>query len=251
MIFPRLNRESAAAEAARLIREKILSGELRAGQRLPGERELSEAFGISRPTIRETLRTLAAMNILESRHGSGTFVSDLGPQTLTEPLRFAMALSPTTVTELFEARLLIEPELAALAAQRSTEDQRRRLSACVTRTGESRDDPAALLALDLELHSLIAEAAHNALLSQMLETLSGLGRDSRAVTVTVPGVAEATIAEHTAIAVAVVDADVDAARGAMTRHLRRIGDAALAASAGVPAPRSTGRTRKSGTRSTS
>lgn len=230
--FPRLRRESAAAEAARLIREKILSGELRAGQRLPAERELSEALGISRPTVRETLRSLVAMNILESRHGSGTFVSDLGPETLTEPLRFAMALSPSTVRELFEARLVIEPQLAALAAVRASDDERRELDACVRRTGESRGEPALLLELDIQLHSLIASAAHNRLLGQLLETLSGLGRDSRAVTVRVPGVAEATITEHTAIAAAVIAGDEDGARAAMVDHLRRIADAALAATSG-------------------
>jgi GntR family transcriptional regulator, transcriptional repressor for pyruvate dehydrogenase complex len=212
-----------------MIRQMILSGELKAGQRLPAERELSEALGISRPTVRESLRALIAMNILESRHGSGTYVSTLDTATLTEPLRFVMALSPSTVTELFEARLVIEPDLAALAATRATGAQREQLAECVRRTRENLTRHEALVELDTQLHRLIATAAGNVLLNQMFETLSGLGRDSRMATVTVPGVADATADEHEAIARAVIGGRERAARSAMTGHLRRIADVALTA----------------------
>ena len=239
--FPRLRRESAAAEAARLVQDKILSGELRAGQRLPSERELSEALGVSRPTVREALRSLVAMNILDSRHGSGTFVSDLEPTTLAAPLRFAMALSPVTVTELFEARLVVEPELAALAATRATADQRDHLEECVRLARESRGDPAALVELDLRLHHLIAQAAHSSLLSQMLETIGALARASRTATARVPGVAQQTIEEHEAIAAAIVAADPSGARQAMADHLRRIAGTALAEAEKSSTPPVTGR----------
>ncbi len=225
--FQRLHRQSAAAEAAEMIRRMIISGELRAGQRLPPERELCETLGVSRPTVRETLRSLMAVNILESRHGSGTFVTSLDTQTLTEPLRFVMALSPATVAELFEARLLIEPELAAMAAQRATDAQRKRLAQCAKLASARK--PQALLELDIELHQLIAAAARNGVLVRMLESVSGIARDSRAVTVAVPGVAESTVREIRAMARAVVDADPAAARQAMTDHLRRIADVATAA----------------------
>jgi GntR family transcriptional repressor for pyruvate dehydrogenase complex len=227
--FQRLERRSAAAEAAQMIRQMIVSGELKPGQQLPPERELCETLGISRPTVRETLRSLMAVNILESRHGAGTFVTSLDPRTLTEPLRFVMALSPATVTELFEARLLIEPELAAMAATRATGEQRLGLAECVRRTHESAAEPEAMLELDIQLHQLIAAAAGNELLVRMLETLNGLARDSRSVTVTVPGVAEVTAREHEAIAQAVINGDPEAARAAMTQHLGRIADVARTA----------------------
>lgn len=227
--FQRLRRESAASEAARMIRQMIISGELRPGQRLPPERELCEALGISRPTMRETLRSLVAMNILESRHGSGTFVTALDTGTLTEPLRFVLSLSPATVTELFEARLVIEPALAALAATRATPAQRDELAECVSRTHASVTQPQAMLELDVRLHRLISAAARNELLARMLETVNGLARDSRAVTVTVPGVADVTADEHEAIARAVIAGDPAAAHDAMAAHLRRIAEVALAA----------------------
>lgn len=229
--FERLQRRSAAAEAADMIRRMIVAGKLKPGQQLPPERELCQTLGISRPTLRETLRSLIAVNVLESRHGAGTFVTALDTATLTEPLRFVLSLSPAVVAELFEARLLIEPELAALAAQRATEEQRSSLAECVRRTHDSVADPQAMLELDVELHRLIAAAARNELLVRMLETLHGLARDSRSVTVSVPGVAAATAREHEEIARAVIDGDPDAARQAMHRHLRRIAEVALSAHA--------------------
>ena len=227
--FQRLQRQSAAAEAADMIRRMIVSGELRPGQRLPPERELCKTLGVSRPTVRETLRSLMAVNILESRHGSGTYVTALDTQTLTEPLRFVMALSPATVAELFEARLLLEPALAAMAATRAGTPQRERLAEVSRLARANLKKPQALLELDVELHQLIAAAAGNEVLVRMLETVNGLARTSRTVTVTVPGVAKATVSELDAIAQAVIGADPAAARQAMTDHLQRIAAVAIAA----------------------
>src|SRR3954467_12838375 len=99
----------------RSTQETSVDGRLSPGQRLPAERELSELLGISRPTLRETIRSLVSLNILQSRHGSGTYVAALDTAPLLEPLEFVMALNGRTVEELFEARLLLEPALAALA----------------------------------------------------------------------------------------------------------------------------------------
>jgi DNA-binding FadR family transcriptional regulator len=212
--FTPVRRSTAAAEAMRSIQEMIVDGRLSPGQRLPAERELSELLGISRPTLRETLRSLVSMNILESRHGSGTYVATLSTTTLLEPLQFVMALNSRTVESLFEARLVIEPALAALAASRAG-------SAQVTAMRAALADPDRVAA-DVTLHRLIAEASGNALLATMLETLSTLGRASRARTAARPGVLRRTAAEHKAIVDAIDTRDADAARAAMTAHLTRI-----------------------------
>lgn len=212
--FTRLQRSSAAASAARVIREMIVDGRLAPGQRLPAERELSELLGISRPTLRETIRSLVSMNILESRHGAGTFVASLDTATLLEPLQFVMALKGRAVEDLFEARLLLEPALAALAAERADAAQVAAMRATLTDA-----DP---VAADVTLHRLVAEAAGNALLSAMLETLSTLGRASRAATAGRPGVLRRSAAEHQAIVNAIDRRDAPAAREAMAAHLTRI-----------------------------
>jgi DNA-binding FadR family transcriptional regulator len=217
--FAKLPRTSAAADAVRTIQQMIVDGRLAPGQRLPPERELSELLGISRPTLRETIRSLVGLNILESRHGAGTFVAALSTATLLEPMRFVMALNERTVEELFEARLLLEPALAALAAQRADAAQRAAMRAAIAAPDQ--------VEADVTLHRLIAEASGNALLAAMLESLSGLGRSSRSITAVRPGVQEKTARDHEAIVAAVERGDPDAARAAMTAHLERI--AAVAA----------------------
>jgi DNA-binding FadR family transcriptional regulator len=212
--FTRLQRTSAASEAVRSIQEMIVSGRLTPGQRLPAERELSEMLGISRPTLRETIRSLVSMNILESRHGSGTFVGALDTATLLAPLQFVMALNARTVGELFEARMLIEPALAGLAAERAGAAQVEAMRAALAGADK--------VEADVTLHRLIAEAAGNALLSTMLATLATLGRASRELTAASPGVLRRTATEHRAIVGAIEARDAAAAQAAMAAHLTRI-----------------------------
>ena len=222
--FTPVRRSSAAAEAMRSIQDMIVDGRLRPGQRLPAERELSELLGISRPTLRETIRSLVSLNILESRHGSGTYVAALDTAALLEPLQFVMALSGRTVEELFEARLVLEPALAALAASRADAAQVAAMRAALA--GPDR------VAADVALHRLVAAAAGNALLAAMLQTLSSAGRASRALTAARPGVLRRTAAEHTAIVDAIDRRDPEAAREAMRAHLARIAAAARRSVAG-------------------
>ncbi|MFF5228548.1 FadR/GntR family transcriptional regulator [Dactylosporangium sp. NPDC000521] len=212
--FAKVERTSAAAGAVRAIQQMIVDGRLTPGQRLPAERELSELLGISRPTLRETIRALVGLNILESRHGAGTFVAGLSTAALLEPMRFVMALNERTVEELFEARLLLEPALAALAARRATDEQVAAMRAAIGGGDQ--------VEADVLLHRLIAGASGNALLAAMLESLSGLGRSSRSMTSGRPGMSERTAEDHEAIVAAVEQRDPDAARRAMAAHLERI-----------------------------
>ncbi|GAA2623503.1 hypothetical protein GCM10010399_63460 [Dactylosporangium fulvum] len=222
MEFAKLQRTSAASDAVRSIQEMIVAGKLAPGQRLPPERELSEMLGISRPTLRETIRSLVSMNILESRHGAGTFVASLDTATLLEPLQFVMALNNPLdnrgLAELFEARLVLEPTLAAFAAERATDAQ-------VAELREAVADGDAVRA-DVTVHRVVAAAAGNALLSTMLETLATLGRFSREFTSAGPGVLRRTSADLDAIVSAIERRDPDGAREAMTTHLNRIAAAA-------------------------
>jgi len=99
--FQPLARRTYVAEAIRTIKDMILDGRLAPGQRLPPERSLSEALGVSRPTVREAIRSLQAMNILESRHGAGTFVASLSVEELLRPLQFVLSLAEGGLDHLF------------------------------------------------------------------------------------------------------------------------------------------------------
>src|SRR5438067_5760864 len=104
-----------------MVKGMILRGELQAGQKLPPERELAAQLGVSRSSLREAIRALIALNILESRHGNGTFVTSLDPELLAEPIDFVLKVNESALDALFEARKVVEAGVAALAAERATD----------------------------------------------------------------------------------------------------------------------------------
>jgi GntR family transcriptional repressor for pyruvate dehydrogenase complex len=230
--FKPLVRRTYAADVIRTIKDMILDGRLRPGQRLPPERAVSEALGVSRPTVREAIRSLQAMNILESRHGSGTYVASLSVEELLGPLQFVLALAEGGLAHLFEVRLLLEPGAAALAAERAGTHDVAALRECIARAQvEDAVSAETLLELDTELHERIVRAAGNPLLEHLLAAISALGRQSRAYTARLPGVLDRTIAEHEAIVDAIAAGDAAAARAAMEAHIARVRDVALAPAA--------------------
>jgi GntR family transcriptional regulator, transcriptional repressor for pyruvate dehydrogenase complex len=229
--FKPLPRSTFAADAVSTIKDMILDGQLEPGQRLPSERALSEALGVSRPTVREALRSLEAMNILESRQGAGTFVSSLSAEELLRPLQFALALADSALENLFEVRLMLEPGAAALAAERATEEQLDGLRDVARRTGECGGAPEQMLRLDTELHERTVEAAANPLLEHLVASTAVMAYESRSYTVRLPGVVERTVREHREIVKAICARDPEAARAAMATHIARIRDVALAAAA--------------------
>ena len=226
--FRALPRTGFVADAIRTIQDMILDGRLRPGDRLPSERALSEALGVSRPTVREALRSLGAMNIVETRHGSGTFVTSLSVEELLRPLQFALALSDFALEHLFEVRLMLEPGAAALAARRADELELELLRDCARRGMATDLDPDELVRIDVERHGTIAGAARNPLIQRLLASIATLAEESRAYTVRLPGVALRTAGEHDQIVEAIGARDPERARAAMIAHITRIRDAALA-----------------------
>src|SRR5260370_41234703 len=118
-------RGTTSEEVISQLREMIHRGELRSGDRLPPERDLAKLFGVSRPTLRAGIRSLAAVGILQSRQGAGTFVvkADESPALDSNPLRLMAALHGLTPAEMIEARQSLEMAIAGLAAERAPSDQ--------------------------------------------------------------------------------------------------------------------------------
>src|SRR5262249_54370800 len=115
--------EGSTDQVVAFVRDLIVRGRLRPGDRLPGERELATRIGVSGPSVRAGLHALAAMGVVRSRHGSGTYIPDGPPALGSEPLSFLAALHGFTRDEMYEARRILEVEAAALAAERATPDQ--------------------------------------------------------------------------------------------------------------------------------
>lgn len=207
--------EEIISELLSLIRQR----QLQAGDKLPPERELAGMLGVSRPSLREALRALSAMKVLEMRQGDGTYVSSLDPHELVEHLDFVFSLDDSTFLQLLQARQIVEPGLAALAARRITDEQLEELEAYLKTSRENIADSRAFLETDRALHELITEAAGNPLLTRFMASISQLSRASRSRTVAIPGVREHTLAAHERIVSALQARDPAEARQAMLDHL--------------------------------
>jgi GntR family transcriptional repressor for pyruvate dehydrogenase complex len=200
----------------------IRDNELGPGDRLPPERELSVMMGVSRSSLREALRALSILNILEMRQGDGTYITSLDTELLVEPMDFFLTMDQPSLPQLFEVRRLLEIETAGIAASRRTDEQVEVLEDCIQRAEQSTDNPAAFLQADIDLHEGIARATHNPILSRFIISLRIIGKASREKTVSIPGVMESTILAHTKLVDAIRLGDAVAARQAMKEHLDEI-----------------------------
>jgi GntR family transcriptional repressor for pyruvate dehydrogenase complex len=210
--------EAIAARLLSLIRER----ELHPGDRLPPERELAAMLGVSRPSLREALRALSIMNVIEMRQGDGTYISSLDPGLLVEPIAFIFSLDDSTFLQLFEARKIVEVGLVELAARRITDEEIAALETCLAHSQGSVHDPQAFLLADLELHNLITEAAGNPILGRFMASIGELVLASRTRTVAIPGVPEKALEDHRQIVAALKARDPEAAKAAMLNHLDQI-----------------------------
>jgi DNA-binding FadR family transcriptional regulator len=207
-------------EAIEKIKAMITTGALRAGDRLPREADLAAQLGLSRSSLREAVRALALVNILDVRRGDGTYVTSLDPHLLLEALSFIVDFHrDDTVMEFLRVRRILEPAATAMAAERITEEQCGGLRVLLDGLGP---DPDAddLVANDLEFHGRIAAYSGNTVLCSLLETLSGPTTRARVWRgLTQAGTKERTIAEHRAILEALVSHQPEVARSWSTVHI--------------------------------
>lgn len=207
--------------AARLV-SLIAEQQLRPGDKLPPERDLAAAMRVSRPSLREALRALAMLNVVEIRQGSGTYVAAPKPEVMIARFDLVFALDDATFAELLEARQMLEPGLAALAAARATDEDLAHLRACLDRAAASVEDVEAFLAADFELHEAINAAARNQVIARFMDSLARLSVASRRRTGTDPAVRARSLVEHRAIVDAVSCRDPEAAAAIMRQHIENI-----------------------------
>jgi len=220
--FGTVTREALPDQIAARVVALITERHLKPGDRLPPERELAQAMGVSRSSLREALRALSVLGVTEMRHGDGTYLTALDPDALMRPFGLVMALNDGQLRELFEARRVIEPALAALAAERIDEPVLEALRVCMHESAEAVHDEEAFMRIDLELHGLIARAASNSILWHVIGSISGMGLASRRRTNPLPGLREQSVEDHRAIVAALEAHDPEAAAAAMLRHLENV-----------------------------
>jgi GntR family transcriptional repressor for pyruvate dehydrogenase complex len=213
---------SVTQEAIEKIRERIASGQWGPGARLPREADLAAQLGLSRSSLREAVRALSLVRVLEVRQGDGTYVSSLEPDLLLgETTRFATdLLRGQTVVELFEVRRLLEPGAAALAAQRMGDEGGAELKRELDRMFAAGDHVEELVEADAAFHDVIARAAGNAVLRSLLQSLSTKTVRARVWHGAADRQAlDTTRAEHVRIYDAIVARDPDLARAATMLHI--------------------------------
>ena len=213
------------------IRRMILDGTLVSGGRLPVEKDLAELLGVSRGSLREGVRALAVLGVLETRQGDGTYVTNLAPSMLLAPVGLAVELhGQNGGAESFHAvRRVLETEAAELAATRMSSDgldqARNALEEATVVLGRDPIDHEQLMGCDISFHRAIAVGSGNPVLAALVESLASRtvrGRLWRGLSQ--EGALERTHAEHQAILAALVDRDPERARLRMAIHLLEVED---------------------------
>lgn len=202
------------------IKELLAQGDLKAGSRLPPERELAEMLGISRPSLRTALKALSVMGIIRAKPGAGTYIADSLPEVFTEPMRFMTLINNTSDEELFEARLIIEAGLAELAAERAASADLRALSVEIEAMRQTLDDPDVCLLHDVRFHQAIARAAGNKVMSGVMDTIAQLLYHMRREAISRDSDLPDAIVWHEKVYEAIRKRDPKRAKEAMTGHLR-------------------------------
>ena len=200
---------------------QIHAGTLQPGDRLPPERALAEEYGVSRTAIREALRSMEMMGCVESRVGEGTFIKAPSLSNIVDPFSMVLAQNRQLGSELIEVRLILETEVAALAARRRTQQQLQALEATLQDMEQDIAAGGVGLEADESFHSILAQAAGNDALNVMLDMCAGMLSRTRPITQAIKGVPKMTLKDHTAICNAVRAQDEKAARRLMRMHLNR------------------------------
>jgi GntR family transcriptional regulator, transcriptional repressor for pyruvate dehydrogenase complex len=210
-------------EAIGKIKEMITSGRVRPGEKLPREADLAAELGLSRNSLREAVKALSLINVLDVRQGDGTYATSLAPSLLLEALSFIVDFHrDDTVLEFLEVRRILEPAATGLAALRMTQAQKDALGKVLDAiTVDSPVDD--FVATDLEFHKEIALGSGNTVLASLVDNMSLPTVRARVWRgMTQPRAQERTLAEHRAVYQAILAGDADLARSWATVHISGI-----------------------------
>lgn len=210
-------------EAILKIKDMIVSGALHPGDRLPPEKELSEELGLSRSSLREAVKALEVIRVLDVRRGDGTYVTSLEPALLLEAMSFVVDLhGDTSILEIFAVRRILEPAATALAADSIDEDTITELTALIADVDGS-TSVEGLVEHDLEFHRRIVAAAGNSYLSSLIDSLSSHTVRARIWRgITQENAVERTLHEHAAIVAALAQGDAKLASALTVVHISGI-----------------------------
>ena len=217
-----IEKQSLGQQVVSRILDLVRTGNLRPGDRLPPEREMIEIFRISRPSLREALRALSILGVIESRHGGGAYVTDLEARTLLAPLDFFLSLSQSNLDDAFESRRIVESEIVRQAAINARPDDIAELNAMIAAHATVSNDPIGFRILDSRFHEKLSVIAGNAILQRIAYALYNLGLEIRRRATAEPGLIAQSTEDHARIVEAISAGDPHRAAEAMKTHLAHI-----------------------------
>jgi GntR family transcriptional regulator, transcriptional repressor for pyruvate dehydrogenase complex len=205
------------------VENSILKGQLKPGDQLPAERDLAQRFGVSRTAVREAVKTLREKGLVEAYSGRGTFVTNGTSHAIRQSLDLMIRVNQQEGSaHLAELRLVLEPEIAGLAALRIEEQLLSTMREAVAVMDRNLHDPDAYVEADLDFHLALAEAVGNPLILSLLDSIVGLLREQRSRIFNVDGGPERGQFHHKRILAAIEKRDPEAAREAMRAHLQQV-----------------------------
>jgi GntR family transcriptional repressor for pyruvate dehydrogenase complex len=219
--FEAIRRNKVYEEVARQIRDHILE-HLKPGDLLPPERELAQKFGVSRGSVRDAIRSLELIGLLEPRQGTGTVVREPSADVLVSPLAAVIVQKRKLVGELLDVRKIIEPPLARRAALHATAGQIADMEQVLERQKEKVLRGEMSIEEDSQFHYCIALASGNSVVQRIVDVLMDMLRETRQRSLQTGGRAEKSLAGHQRILAALKKHDPAASEAAMRQHLEEI-----------------------------
>jgi len=216
--FDIVRRNRLYEEVARQI-ETMIVEQMKPGDMLPPERQLAEKFGVSRSSIRDAIRRLEHIGLVEPRQGSGTVVRELSADAVVNPLSAVLRQKRTLVSELLEVRRILEPPLAARAARHASREEIAEMQEILRRQEQKARRGEAFIDEDSEFHYAIALAADNSVVLKVIDVLMDLLRETRERSLQVKGRPEKSFASHRRIMNAIKRRDAKGAEAAMRQHI--------------------------------
>jgi GntR family transcriptional repressor for pyruvate dehydrogenase complex len=205
------------------IEQHILDGVLKLGEKLPSERELCEQFNVSRTVVREAIRTLREKGLVDIQPGRGTFITNGTSEAMRNSLGLVFKVGQEqALTDLVQVRAILEPEIAALAAENATQANIAELQACIEAMDNLFDDADKFIEADQAFHLALGKATHNTLIPLLIDPIVDLLWEQRKYIFMHTGGAKRGQYHHKRILVAVKQGDVEAARNAMKAHMEQI-----------------------------
>ncbi|PZR00772.1 MAG: FadR family transcriptional regulator [Cereibacter sphaeroides] len=215
-------RESVAEMVVRRILDMVRLGQLKAGDQLPPERDLALSLNVSRPSVREAMRGLTVLGVVRTRQGGGAYITELDAEALLSPIQFFLSLQDMNIRELYDARSLIESDVARRAAVAITDEELAQLENVLAAQARTLSDPNAFRQSDYAFHEAIWAGSRNAFLQRIGKSLNVLGLEFRKRASETPGVLERSFQDHRRLLDALKARDPDAAARAAEQHMQSV-----------------------------